>query len=88
MHVDEMLVREADRARIAVEIEQADRIDVPAARQARSQSTWSVRLYQVKPTSGTPALRSSWTLCHCRQSQRGASAASTRSVSVCIRVRR
>ena len=38
------------------------------------QSIWSVRLYQVKPTIGAPEPRSSWTLCHCRHSQREASA--------------
>ena len=34
-----------------------------------SQSTWSIRLYQVKPSTGTPSLRMRRMLTHCFHSQ-------------------
>ena len=40
-----------------------------------SQSTWSVSEYQVKPTIGTPSLRTRSTLAHCFHSQSTASCA-------------
>ena len=56
-------------------------------RSATSQSTWSVREYQVKPTIGTPELRTRSTPAHCFHNQFTASSPlgpSGKLVSVCI----
>jgi hypothetical protein len=58
-----------------------------SSRSAESQSTWSVKEYQVKPTIGTPLLRTLSTLAHSLRSQRTASSPLSpwhRLVSVCI----
>ncbi len=57
------------------------------SRSAWIQSTWSVSEYQVKPTTGTPSLRTRSTFAHCFHSQCTASSPCgpwRRLVSVCI----
>jgi hypothetical protein len=80
--------RRADRPDVAVQVEQAERIDgAVVSRSALSQSTWSVSEYQVKPSTGTPSLRTRSTLAHSFHSQFTASSPSgpsARLVSVCI----
>ena len=87
--VDEVLVGLPDRPRVAIQIEEADRAHVP---ERFPEGDIPIDLIgqgiQVKPTTGTPPRRMSWTFCHCRHSQRGPSRASMRLVSVCIMGRR